>query len=529
MKNTFLFLILLALTTIISVAQESSEQRIIPIIPKPATLQIKDGKFNFTENITIRLNSSSTELKALGDLIAESVNQKTGWKLHSSTKTKHENSKSLILLQIKKNYQPSESYSLEIEPNKITITAGSGAGLFYGIQSLLQMIPVKPNTKEFSVPCAKIEDQPRFKWRGAHLDVCRHMFPLEFIKKYIDILAMYKMNTFHWHLTDDQGWRIEIKKYSKLTQIGSMRKETTGDGKPYGGFYTQKQIREVVAYAKERYITVVPEIEMPGHALAALSAYPELSCTGGPFESATTWGVFDDIYCAGNEKVFNLLEDVLTEVIKLFPGEYIHIGGDEAPKSRWEKCPKCQARMKAEGLKTEMELQSYFTQRIEKFLNSKGKKIIGWDEILEGGLAQNAAVMSWRGIDGGIAAAKAKHVAVMTPTDYCYFDYYQGLDKTKEPKAIGGYVSLEKVYSYEPVPEALTPDEAKYIIGTQANMWSEYIETTDYVEYMLLPRLCALSEVAWTLKELKNYNDFSARLLKHYDMLTNKKINFRHP
>jgi hexosaminidase len=260
-----------------------------------------------------------------------------------------------------------------------------------------------------------------------------------------------------------------------------------------------------------------------------LSAYPELSCTSGPFESATTWGVFDDIYCAGNEKVFKFLEDVLTEVIKLFPGEYIHIGGDEAPKSRWEKCPKCQARMKAEGLKTEMELQSYFTQRIEKFLNSKGKKIIGWDEILEGGLAQNAAVMSWRGIDGGIAAAKAKHVAVMTPTDYCYFDYYQGLDKTKEPKAIGGYVSLEKVYSYEPVPEALTPDEAKYIIGTQANMWSEFIETTDYVEYMLLPRLCALSEVAWTPKGLKNYDDFSARLLKHYDMLTNKKINFRHP
>jgi hexosaminidase len=528
MKKTFLFLILLALATIISVAQESSEQQIISIIPKPATLQIKDGKFNFNENTTIRLNSSSTELKMLGDLIAESVNQKTGWKLRSSTKTKHENSKSLILLQIKKNHQPNESYSLEIGPNKIIITAGSGAGVFYGIQSLLQLMPVNIENTNLSVPCATIEDSPRFTWRGVHLDVCRHMFPIGFIKKYIDILAMYKMNTFHWHLTDDQGWRIEIKKYPKLAQIGAWRKETMGDGKPYGGFYTQKQIREVVAYAKTKYITVVPEIEMPGHALAALSAYPELSCTGRLFEVGTTWGVFDDIYCAGNEKVFTFLENVLTEVIKLFHGEYVHIGGDEAPKSRWEKCPKCQARMKAVGLKTEMELQSYFIQRIEKFLNSKGKKIIGWDEILEGGLAQNAAVMSWRGNQGGIAAAKSKHVAVMTPTDFCYFDYYQAKDVTKEPKAIGGYLPIEKVYSYEPIPDSLRPNEAKYIIGTQANMWSEYLTSTEYVEYMLLPRLCALSEVAWTQKELKNYDDFSKRLIEHYAILSSKKINFKH-
>jgi hexosaminidase len=527
MKKIIPFMMLLAATLYSSFAQEVNENKVLSIIPKPAKLLLEPGEFIFNNKTKIMLVNSSDELKKLGAFVCNSINAQTGLKLTAVSITKEPVTENIVLLKLTKNLLPNEAYNLEIKRDKIIITAESGAGLFYGIQSLLQMIPVKPNKSSFAVPCVKIEDQPRFKWRGAHLDVCRHIFSVEFIKKYIDILAMYKINTFHWHLTEDQGWRIEIKKYPKLTQIGSMRKETMGDGKSYGGFYTQKQIQEVVAYAKEKYITVVPEIEMPGHALAALSSYPELSCSGGPLNTATTWGVFDDIYCAGNEKVFKFLEDVLAEVIKLFPSPYIHIGGDEAPKARWEKCPKCQARIKAEGLKNEMELQSYFIQRIEKFLNSKGKKIIGWDEILEGGLAPNATVMSWRGIEGGTAAAKAKHNVIMTPTGYCYFDYYQG-DKAKEPKAIGSFTPIEKVYSYEPIPEALTPSEAKYILGTQANMWSEYMETSDYVEYMLLPRLCALSEVAWTPKELKNYEDFTARLQKHFEILTSKNINYRH-
>ena len=300
-----------------------------------------------------------------------------------------------------------------------------------------------------------------------------------------------------------------------------------GDGKPYGGYYTQDQIRDVVEYAKEKFITIVPEIEMPGHALAALTAYPELSCTGGPFEVATTWGVFEDVYCAGNEKTFQFLQGVLDEVVSLFPGEYIHIGGDEVPKTRWKNCPKCQARMKAERLKDEHELQSYFIQRIEKYLNSKGKRIIGWDEILEGGLAPNAAVMSWRGTEGGISAAKQKHYAVMSPGDYCYFDHYQGLND--EPKAIGGFTPLEKVYSYEPVPELLDSNEAKYIIGAQANMWTEYITTPGHVEYMLLPRMCALSEVLWSPKDGKNLADFLSRMPNQYEMFLKKNINFRIP
>ena len=506
-------------------AQKKNDSKIISIIPKPVTLIEGKGEFYFNAHTKILASENSEEMLSLGNLIADEINQSTGWNL--SATTTHNASRNFVLLQIKKDFRHAEGYSLEINRNQIVITAGSGAGIFYAIQSLFQLLPVEFGKTNASVPCLKAEDHPRFKWRGVHLDVCRHFFPVEFMKKYIDILAMYKMNTLHLHLTDDQGWRIEIKKYPKLTQIGAWRKETMGDGKPYSGFYTQDQIKEIVTYAKERYITIVPEIEMPGHAVAALAAYPELSCTGGPFDVATTWGVFDDVYCAGNEKVFQFLEDVLTEVMDLFPSEYIHVGGDEVPKTRWQNCPKCQARIKNEGLKNESELQSYFVQRIEKFLNSKGRKIIGWDEILEGGLAQNAAVMSWRGIDGGIAAARAKHYAVMCPWTHCYFDHYQGL--SGEPIAIGGYTPLEKVYSYEPIPDSLNADESKYIMGAQANVWTEYIGTADHVEYMLLPRLCALSEVVWSPKNLRDYKDFSDRIKKHYQILLRKNINFRVP
>jgi len=519
---TVLFTFILFITS-----NHAYQKEIISIIPKPAKIELSRGDFKFSNHTKIWLSEPSEELQKLGDLISSSVNQSTSLKLFATAKMTRDVPRSLVLLQLNKDFQSQEAYTLDVKPHKIIITAGSGAGIFYAIQSLLQLIPVNANKYNYSIPCVLIKDSPRFQWRGMHLDVCRHFFPVEFIKKYIDVLASYKMNSFHWHLTEDQGWRIEIKKYPKLTEIGAWRKETMGDGKPYGGFYTQAQIREVVAYAKERFITVVPEIEMPGHALAAITAYPELSCTGGPFEVGTKWGVYEDVYCAGNDKVFDFLQDVLTEVLNLFPSEYIHIGGDEVPKDRWKVCPKCQARIKSEGLKDEAELQSYFIQRVEKYLNSKGRRIIGWDEILEGGLAPNAAVMSWRGEDGGIAAAKAKHNVVMSPGAYCYFDRYQGLNG--EPKAIGGYTNLEKVYSYEPVPNALTAGEAKYIMGAQANVWTEYIETTNHVEYMLLPRMLALSEVVWSPKELRDYNDFSKRIEKHYDLLSKKNYNIRVP
>jgi hexosaminidase len=516
--------IYLASAVLFSLNLYSQTEPVISIIPKPAKIEVTQGQFKFTPQTKFVISEQSEELHKLSGLIISRINQSTGWKIKTTSETV---SKNFVLIQLKKDFLPSEGYSLDIKPNKISISAGSGAGIFYAIQSLFQLMPVDANKNNLSVPCLLIEDSPLFKWRGMHLDVCRHFFPVEFIKKYIDVLAMYKMNTFHWHLTEDQGWRIEIKKYPKLTEIGAWRKDDNGNEKPYGGFYTQEQIRDIVEYAKQKYITIIPEIEMPGHALAALASYPELSCTGGPFKVETLWGVFEDVYCAGNDKVFDFLEDVLTEVIDLFPSEIIHIGGDEVPKTRWHSCPKCQARIKAEGLKDEAELQSYFIQRIEKFLNSKGRKIIGWDEILEGGLAPNAAVMSWRGIDGGIAAAKAKHYAAMSPGTHCYFDHSQGL--SGEPKTIGGFTPLEKVYSYEPVPDALNAEEAKYIMGAQANIWTEYIETTNYVEYMLLPRMLALSEVVWSPKELRNYDDFSKRIEKHYDLLAKLNYNFRIP
>lgn len=521
MKKRISIFSILALFFMISQAAAQN----ISIIPKPVKLELSEGVFTFSAQTKIWI-PNTTEMEKLGNVIAQSVNTLTGLNLNATSKTIREIPASVVWITIDSTYRGKENYSLSIKPNEVRITAGNGAGIFYGIQSLMQLFPVAARNN-LSVPCLTIEDSPRFKWRGTHLDVCRHFFPIEFVKKYIDILAMYKINTFHWHLTEDQGWRIEIKKYPKLTQIGSSRKETMGDGKPHGGFYTQDQIREVVEYAKSKYITVVPEIEMPGHAVAALAAYPELSCTGGPFEVETTWGVFEDVYCAGNDSTFYFLQDILTEVMDLFPSEFIHVGGDEVPKTRWQNCDKCQSRMKAENLKDEHELQSYFIQRIEKFVNSKGRKIIGWDEILEGGLAPNAAVMSWRGTEGGIAAAKMKHNVVMSPGTHCYFDHYQGL--SGEPKAIGGFTSLEKVYSYEPVPDVLNEEEAKYIMGAQANMWSEYYETTDHVEYMLLPRLCALSEVVWSPKESKSINDFLNRMSYHYDLLTAKNINYRIP
>lgn len=497
------------------------------LIPRPAVMSMGKGYFPVTSAVTIVINSK--ELKPEGAFLRDALAALLP-EPPALIPQRTIEGPVIALTTASDKTLPAEGYALTITPERIELRGADRAGLFHGIQTLIQLLP--PKGEETAVPCLSITDSPRFAWRGMHLDVCRHFFPVEFVKKYIDLLARYKMNRFHWHLTDDQGWRIEIKKNPKLTEVGARRSGSQVgpysrreyDSIPYGGFYTQDQIREVVEYAAARHITVVPEIEMPGHALAALASYPELGCSGGPYEVQKGWGVFDDVFCAGNDSTFIMLEGVLAEVMDLFPGEYIHVGGDECPKERWKTCPKCQARMKAESSKDEHELQSYFIQRIEKFVNAKGRKIIGWDEILEGGLAPNAAVMSWRGTEGGVAAAKSGHYAVMSPGSYCYFDHYQG-DPANEPLAIGGYTTVQKVYSYEPIPEELKPEQAKYILGAQGNVWAEYILTPEHVEYMAMPRMLALAEVLWTPKEKRDEMDFIRRLEAEFPRLEALKVN----
>lgn len=424
---------------------------------------------------------------------------------------------------------PDEAYVLDIKPEVVCVKASGLRGFNYAIQTIKQLLPVEifgdkpaPRTR-WEIQCMTINDAPRFGYRGLHLDEGRYFFGVETVKKYLDIMEVHKLNKFHWHLTEDQGWRIEIKKYPRLTEVGSIRKGTcvkknfqSHDGVPYGEglWYTQDQIREIVAYAAAKGIDVIPEIDLPGHMLAALAAYPELGCTGGPYEVWTRWGVSEDVLCAGNEAIYTFLEDVLTEVCELFPYEYIHIGGDECPKTRWETCPKCQAKIKELGLsdkdgqKAEHYLQSYVISRIEKFLNSKGRSVIGWDEILEGGIAPNATIMSWRGETGGLEAARQGHDAIMTPNTYFYLDYYQSKDIANEPFGIGGYLPIEICYSYEPYPAEMTDEEKSHIIGVQANLWTEYISTEDHVFYMLLPRLAALAEVQWCNADRKDWDRF---------------------
>ncbi len=497
------------------------------VIPKPVSIELHNGHIDL-EKVKFKCSS----LFAIGDIYTEDY-------FGQMSKIEKEFNNTLLInlnanvempisLLYNINTKIKSGYKLEIKEERIIIS-GSERSIFHGIQTLKQLI----FQSKGKLQCQTIIDSPAFKWRGMHLDVSRHFFDVEFIKKYIDVLALHKMNTFHWHLTDDQGWRIELKKYPKLTQIGSQRKETMvgknfdpykGDGKPYGGFYTQEQIKEVVAYAAERYITVVPEIEMPGHAVAALSAYPQFSCRQQALEPLTKWGVSEDIYCT-KDSTFTFLFDVLDEVLALFPSKYIHIGGDEAPKTRWKECAHCQANIKQHNLKDEHELQSYFIGRIDSFLSSKGRQTIGWDEILEGGLAKNAAVMSWRGEQGGIEAASQKHNVVMSPGSHCYFDHYQG-DKKSEPLAIGGYTPLKKVYSYNPIPNHLDKKYHKYVMGAQGNVWTEYMENPEHVMYMALPRLCALSEVLWSGVGKSSYDDFTSRLIPHFDLLDTLGYNY---
>ena len=527
------FFILLFLFVISSCCRYETDD--VMIIPQPQQIEISNSAFVFDSGVEINYPNNE-ELAVQATYFSELVFNSFGLKLETK-QIEDNNSHRGIFIKLNSDYEDfaDEGYSLIIEKNKIVIEASSPKGSFYGLQSLYQILLSGnriDDSDKIVVPTLEITDEPLFPYRGMHLDVCRHMFPVEFVKKYIDLLAFYKFNTFHWHLTEDQGWRIEIKKYPKLAEISSMRKETLighygdkpqkFDGKPYGGYYTQDEVREIVKYAADRQITVIPEIEMPGHSLAALAAYPELGCTGGPYEVATKWGVFEDIYCT-KEQTFEFLENVLLEVMELFPSKYIHIGGDEAPKSRWKECSACQDVIVREGLKDEHELQSYFIQRMEKYLNSHGRSIIGWDEILEGGLAPNATVMSWRGTEGGIAAAKQDHDAIMTPGSHCYFDHYQA-DRKTEPIAIGGFTTLEKVYSYEPVPDSLTNEETLRILGAQGNVWTEYMETPEYVEYMVLPRMAALSEVTWTGD--KNWDLFKNKIFTHFEYYDRMGYNY---
>lgn len=520
-------------------AQEKMQLKPLGLIPLPNKVVQSNGEFKLTKDTKIVLMNKSFESEV--NYLNSYVKKNYGLELQVVSVLPSDGNYMIITEPEVKTGQL-ENYSLNVNQNQILFSAEGNAGLFYSMQTLIQLLPIE-KAVEIKIPCIQIKDSPRYAWRGMHLDCSRHFFSKEEVKKYIDYLAMYKFNIFHWHLVDDQGWRIEIKKYPLLTKIGSQRKETiigkpafNKDGTPskddkydgiaYGGFYTQEDIKEVLAYAKSKYITVVPEIEMPGHSLAALAAYPNYSCTGGPFETFTKWGVSDDVYCAGNDSTFLFLENILSEVMDLFPGKYIHIGGDECLKDRWKVCPKCQKRIADEKLKDESELQSYFITRIEKYVNSKGKQIIGWDEILEGGLAPNAALMSWRGTEGGIAAAQQKHFVVMTPGKPCYFDHYQSKDKTKEPLAIGGFNPLLSVYAYNPTPKALSESETKYIMGAQGNVWTEYITDFSKVQYMSMPRMAALSEVLWTVPEKKNYKDFVNRLKIHSKTLDKMGVNY---
>lgn len=492
------------------------------IVPLPNEIALQEGNpFIFSEKTKIVFPEGNEKMQRNADFLSEYLNLSTG--IQPEVTSKEAKSNAIVLATGLKNENP-EAYRITVNNKTIKIEGASEAAVFYGIQTLRKSTPTEKN-KSIAYAPVVINDAPRFAYRGMMLDVARHFQPVEFIKKYIDMLALHNINRFHWHLTEDQGWRIEIDSYPKLTTVGSMRDETvigknTGkyDGTPHGGFYTKEELKDVVAYAQDRYITVIPEVDLPGHMLAALAAYPELGCTGGPYEVAKTWGVFDDVLCAGNEATFTFLDAVLKEVVEIFPSEYIHIGGDECPKTQWEKCPRCQAKIKELGLKdhdghkAEHYLQSYVTARIEKFLNGCGRRIIGWDEILEGELAPNATVMSWRGMAGGIKAAQMGHDVIMTPTDYAYFDYYQSKDTDKEPFAIGGFLPVEKVYSFEPAPETLTPDQRNHILGAQANLWTEYVKTPEHVQYMALPRLAAMCEVQWTQPDKKDYGYFIERL-----------------
>lgn len=512
-----------------------SQTGLLKVIPAPAAVKLNGGSFKLSSQT--KLGYSDLAGKKTATLLQDYLKKNYGLQL--SLTPGGAKLRSAVISFVSTQEMTAEAYTLLSNTRGVEIR-GDEAGLFYGLQTLLQMIENTGNG--LTVTGAEIKDQPRYAFRGIMQDVGYHIYPVSFIKSQIDMLAKYKMNVYHWHLTEDHGWRIEIKKYPKLTAVGAFRESTQishyadslngQDHLPYGGFYTQQEIKEIVAYARERQVTVIPEIELPGHSLAALAAYPELACGDqpGPFKVAQSWGIFEDVYCAGKEQTFQVLEDVLTEVMALFPSRYIHIGGDECPKKRWEKCRYCQKRIKDEKLKNEFELQSYFVKRIERFVNSKGRQIIGWDEIREGGLAPNATVMAWRSIEEGIKAAQENHDVVMAPMSHVYFDFLQG-PRPLEPLAIGwGFNPAERIYAYDPTPSSLTAAQKKHIIGVEAPIWTEHMDTYRKVEYMLYPRLMALAEIAWTSLERKDAVDFfESRLPRHLAVLDRTKILYRVP
>ena len=498
-----------------------------PVVPRPKEMTAGEGFFRLSAET--RLYTGDRSLAGTAALFNDYLGERFGFTLKNGKRGDN-----TVFLQLDKQMPP-EAYTLVASERGVTIR-GNEAGVFYGVQTLQQLLSVEPAGEGVRVPCVTIRDEPRFGYRGLMLDVGRYFYPVEFIEKYIDLMARYKINRFHWHLTEDAGWRIEIKSHPELTRTGAWRNSTQQghdpahqDGIPHGGFYTQEQIREIVRYAAERYVTIVPEIDLPGHTMAVLAAYPHLSCTGGPFQVPETWSIKEDVLCLGNDSTYRFVEEVLSEVIDLFPGEYIHIGGDEAPKSRWKACPACQRRIREHGLKDEHGLQSYFIHHLDEFVTGKGRKIIGWDEILEGGLAPNAAVMSWRGERGGIAAASEGHGVVMAPNNYMYIDYYQSADRANEPLCIGGLVTLEHIYSYEPYTPKLTAEQCRYILGVQANVWCEFIHHPDKVEYMAYPRALALSEVGWSPAGKKDYADFCRRLSVCLADLDRMGVVFRIP
>ena len=507
----------------------------ISIVPQPVSIVENAGTFALNSRTTIVAVGA---LDALGRSLQRDLTPATGYDLPVLTRGKS----NAIILRTSRSLATlgSEGYTLHVKPDVVEIDAYQPAGVFYGIQTLRQLLPVenfrqaKVEGIEWSAPCVNIEDQPRFSWRGLHLDVGRHFMPKEFVLKFIDLLAIHKLNVLHLHLTEDQGWRIEIKKYPKLTSVGAWRKESMAghysenryDGTPHGGFYTQDDIREIVRYAQDRFVNVMPEIEMPGHSQAAIAAYPQLGNTDKQLEVGTHWGVYENVFNA-NDSTIHFLQDVLTEVLDLFPSKFIHVGGDEVPKTQWHASLEAQAKMKALGLKDEHELQSWFIHQMDKFLTEKGRRLVGWDEILEGGLAPGATVMSWRGEEGGIAAAKAGHDVIMTPGDTTYFNRYQSRDHNTEGLAIGGFLPLEKVYGYEPVPKELNADEAKHVLGAQGQLWTEYIADPKRLEYMAYPRACALAEVLWTPAKIKDYSEFLKHLAVHVKRLGIMDVNYR--
>lgn len=493
------------------------------IIPKPLDVNCKgDASFLLKDGVAVIYPENNQKMQDNAEFLVDYVERQTGVKLTSHAGMPVDGA---ICLTLDLNDDNAEAYKLIVNDKRVCISGASEAGVFYGIQTLRKSLPVAQDIN-VNLSAVEIYDKPRFAYRGAMLDVARHFYTVDEVKTFIDMLALHNINRFHWHLTDDQGWRIEIKKYPKLMSVASERKETVVgrwysgiyDGKPYGGYYTQDELRDVIDYAAKRHITIIPEVDLPGHMQAALTAYPELGCTGGPYEVRTIWGVSQDVLCVGNDFTLQFVKDVLSEVADIFPSEYIHIGGDECPKVRWEKCPKCQERIKSLGLKSdakhtkEQRLQSYMIQEAAKYLKEKGKRIIGWTEILEGGLGPDATLMSWIGESGGIEAAHQHHDVIMTPNTYLYFDYYQSKKVEDEPLAIGGYLPIEKTYNYEPMPKELTEEEQQYIKGVQANLWTEYIPVFSQVQYMVLPRLGAAAEVQWTDPSKKDYKDFLRRV-----------------